>query len=82
VGCFDVIGRFVGALLCDWSLGVERFFVIGRAEKEMGWWWAVLCCDWSRREGDWSGLGCFAVIGRADKWLERATTSNGRWWGC
>jgi len=24
VWCFDVIGRFVEALLCDWSLGIRE----------------------------------------------------------
>jgi len=34
---------------------------VSQKKKGKGWWWALLCCDWSRRQGalpggDVSGL--------------------------
>ena len=57
-----MIGRFVGALLCDWTRGKGCSTVIGRVEngrsmsiKSEGRWWEVLCCDWSCRIGEEPG---------------------------
>lgn len=42
--CFNVIGRFLGVLICDWQLGGRVFNVIVRFVL-------ALLCDWSRRKG-------------------------------
>ena len=53
-----MIGRFVGALIYDWTRrkgggfgGGLCFAVIGRTEKGRSRWLVVLCCDLSRRKG-------------------------------
>jgi len=55
VGHFNLIGRFVGALLYDWLrriwggfVGWRYFAVIGRGIK---WMERLFCSDWSLREG-------------------------------
>ena len=50
-GCFDVIGRFVGALWCDWPLGCRTLWCDWLLCGGALLWLVALC-------------GCFTVIGR------------------